>query len=127
MTYPGDMTDVNAARAMAARLRDFANSVRHVEHIDYGDDWGTGEGLAELLDKAAATIDELTGDEYDGPSELHPLTNGTVTIDLPDAVWATAEQMLDDGAALIVQAGGRTWVHHPGEAKQWGRDDTAGQ
>lgn len=68
MTYPGDMTDNNAARAMAARLRAAP------------DDTYTNAALTELLHQAADLIDDLIGDEYNGPTELHPLTNGTVTV-----------------------------------------------
>lgn len=36
-------------------------------------------------------------------------------VDLPDLTWPTAEQLIEkDGAALIVNAWGRTWIHQPG-------------
>lgn len=117
MTYPGDMTE-----PLIDRLASLAVEVAR----------DTGYPLSDYVDKSDTELLDLVlrfeADAYGpaGPSELHPPPNGTVTIDLPDAVWATAEQMLDDGAALIVQAGGRTWVHHQGEVKQWGGDATPG-
>lgn len=119
------MTDLNTARAVAARLRTFADSVRNAERIDYEDDWGTGADLAELLDLAAATIDELIGDEYDGPTELHPILEPVVTIelDLPDPTWPTAEQMMGTTVRLHPEG---YFTAEPRGPVEPGGDDTPG-
>lgn len=55
------------------------------------------------------------------------LEDDATEVDLPNPTWPTAEQMLnEDGAALIVQAGGRTWVHHPGGESDRAGDHTPG-
>lgn len=94
---PRGMLTPDAARQVAASLRRFADSVRPTDIIGYHDDVGTGEDLADLLDLGASTIERL----------LDPI----------DA---------DDGAALIVHAGGRTWIHHPGAEPTPGGDHTPG-